>query len=285
MFTVGPNDDKKEGTGGNVDTAMSPIIEICSLNVPEATTSYEHTKTFPFSMNLNSLSHLQRVAESHARSSNGSSGQPRFPFSQQSINLRYLSPEDLGFADPNANENNDAPRQTIVVPNHRHRHHHQLASQQNGNRNNQRTEQSGGKTRHQRNRARSNNNGPQQFTLADDHPLRQILANVNSNSKESSKRVSGTQQFSDSISKGFPSHLIHEMPADEGRAESDYLDSTEHDRDVFITKIIISPAQLQQKALSGLANGRGFLPFASSMPTSSSVVTPTVSTNDDSLER
>ncbi len=285
MFTIGASNDIQQGTGRDIDAVMSPIIEICTLNVPEATTSYEHTKTFPFSMNLNSLSHLQRVAESHARSSNGSSAQARFPFSQQNINLRYLSPEDFGIVDPNANENTDAPRQTIVVPNHRHRHHHQLASQQNGNRNGQRTDQSGGNRRHQRNRPRSNNNGPQHFTLADDHPLRQILANVNSNSKENSKRVSGTQQFSESISKGFPSHLVHEMPADEGRADADYLDSTEHDRDVFITKIIISPAQLKQNALNGLANGRGFLPFASSMPSSSSVVTPTVSTNDDSLER
>lgn len=271
---------------GDVNPTMSPIVQICTISVPETTTNYE--QFLPFSININSLNHLHRVAESHARS-NGSASRPSFP---QNLNMRVLSPEDFGIVDPNkngnSNNNDDGSEtfsQTIVVPNHRHRHHHQFQNDNNNNNSKQQKAETTGEKRgrHQRGKARSDSND--QFTLDEDHPLRHILSRVNGNSKESGERGSGRRQSPESTGKDFSSHFFPEMPADEGRAEAD---STEHDRDVFITKIIISPAQLKQNALNRFATKGGFLPFASSMPTSasrSSAVSPTVTTNVDSAER
>ncbi|ODM92792.1 Bone morphogenetic protein 2-A [Orchesella cincta] len=260
------NSDK---TSGDINAASSlPVIEICTLNVPETSTSYEQTKFFPLSVNINSLNHLQRVADSHAKSSNATQNQSaRYPW--QTINLRALSPEIF---DSGMERSSETPKPTDATS-HRHRHHHGSNSQNGTNNNNL--------IRHTlspvQNRSRVSH--PREF-LDEDHPLRKILATVNGNSKESNRRT-GTQQFSESLGKGFPLDLISEMPADESsRVRADYQDSIENDKDVFITKIVITPAQMKENSLHRLGSTRGLFPFGSL-----SSIYPTNPTSSDSSER
>ncbi|CAL8110426.1 unnamed protein product [Orchesella dallaii] len=256
------NSDK---SGGDMNTSSSsPVIEICSLNVPEASTSYEQTKFFPLSMNINSFNHLRRVAESHAKSSNGSQN----PW--QTINLPALSPEIFDSGIERSNETSEP----TDVASHRHRHHHGSNSQNGTNnfmRHIQPTAQNRSRVSHPRN------------LLGEDHPLRTILATVNGNSKELNKRGSSTltQHLPESLVKGFPLDVMSQMHADESsKVRADYHDSIENDKDVFITKIVITPAQRNDNSLHRLAGTRGLFPFGSL-----SSIYPTNPTNSDSTER
>lgn len=254
------NDDE-----GQINRTMSPVIEICTLNVPEATPNSENPMLFPNSMNMNSFNHLQRIAESH-RSSNAT----RSPHTGVRYPWQNFNPRVNSVHDPDStNGRSQQSKPTTAVPNHRHRHHHHnhFISQNNNSQN----EDGPGHNQHLsspnqsiRNRSRFTN--AREFTLDEDHPLREILATVNGNSREANKQgqsttaTISTHQFGEPFMKGFTSQLTPEMPADEGRVD-DYGDSTEHDRDVFITKIILTPDQLKESGLSGILSGRGLFPL------------------------